>query len=201
MRRSTLLISIDIWHREIRRKNDNDNVLRFCFEIPFARVMPTLDNLNTNVKKYIIYDVSICQDTRISAENSIKSNDEPAIIIERRYTDFRTLYDGLRKDHAPLLAGVQFPKKVLMGNFSSDLIADRSGMFEMFLDHIVASSVLRESMEFLNFLQAKELSKACQLLDERRNEQAVPILENCFRLLNKVSWIANKIKRGAWMRN
>uniref|UniRef100_A0A8W7P897 Uncharacterized protein n=1 Tax=Anopheles coluzzii TaxID=1518534 RepID=A0A8W7P897_ANOCL len=31
-----------------------------------------------------------------------------------------------------------------------------------------------------------ELRNACQLLDERRNELAVPLLENCFRLLNKI---------------
>lgn len=183
LKRKSLLIFIDIWHRTVRRTNNPANNL--CFEIPFARVMPIGDKRSGNDKTHIIYDVSICEDPAAG-----KSNDNPSIIIERRYTDFRTLYDELRKKHASLLVGIQFPKKVLMGNFSSELIADRSGLFEIFLDHIVASSVLRESMEFLTFLQSKELTKACQLLDERRNEQAVPMLENCFRLLNKVRYLS-----------
>lgn len=178
MRSTSILISVDIWHRSSRRlprKIDGNTLLRF--EIPYARVMPT-DTLNTNVKKFVTYDIGICQDLRLIDANPI--------IIERRYTDFRQLYDALRKDHASLLAACQFPKKVMMGNFSTDLIAERSAMFELFLDHVAASTPLRESAEFLHFLQGKELTKACQLLDERRNEQAIPLLENCFRLLNKV---------------
>lgn len=73
-----------------------------------------------------------------------------------------------------------------MGNFSTDLIATRSAAFEAFLDYVVSQPQLRDSPHFLGFLQDTELDRACQLLDERRNELAVPLLENCFRMLNKV---------------
>lgn len=178
MRSTSILISVDIWQRPLRRSSRRVDGNQLRFEIPYARVMPS-DSLNTNVKKFIIYDVSIGQSQTTTADGNPE-------IIERRYTDFRLLYDALRKHHAPLLAGCQFPKKVMMGNFSTDLIAERSAMFELFLDHVAASALLRESPEFLHFLQGKELTKACQLLDERRNEQAIPMLESCFRLLNKV---------------
>lgn len=148
------------------------------FEIPYARVLPP-DNENTTVKKYVVYDLNVRQD-------SLAACDANPVTIERRYTDFLILYDGLRKDHAMLIDRVVFPKKVFMGNFSSDLIAERSAAFEAFLDHVASTPVLRESDHFLKFLQDAELTRACQLLDERRNEQAVPILENCFRLLNKI---------------
>lgn len=131
------------------------------------------------MKKYVVYDLNIRQD-------SLGACDANPVTIERRYTDFLNLYDGLRKDHAALVDRVIFPKKVFIGNFSSDLIAERSSAFETFLDHVVSTPVLRESDHFLKFLQEAELTRACQLLDERRNEQAVPILENCFRLLNKI---------------
>lgn len=142
--------------------------------------MPPTDSAeNSTVKKYVVYDLNIRQD-------SINATDPSPVTIERRYTDFLTLYDTLRKEHATLMSSIIFPKKVFMGNFSSDLIAERSASFEAFLDHVVSSSVLRESPSFLQFLQGAELTRACQFLDERRNEQAVPILEDCFRLSNKI---------------
>lgn len=154
------------------------------FEIPYARVMPP-ENSNTTIKKFVIYDIIIRQDSASSDQNSA--------VIERRYTHFLQLYTNLRKNHPQLMQKVDFPKKALIGNFSGELISERSGAFEQFLDYVAATTELRESPHFLTFLQEIELDQACQLLDERRNEQAVPILENCFRLLNKVSWI--RIKR------
>lgn len=74
-----------------------------------------------------------------------------------------------------------------MGNFSAELIAQRGLAFEEFLDYVIGIPKLKDSTHFLEFLQGDELNRACQLLDERRNELAVPILENIFRLLNKVS--------------
>lgn len=137
------------------------------------------DYRDTNVKKYVVYDVTILHESN-------ECDPHPAT-IERRYRNFLTLYDGLRKDHSQLMSSVVFPRKVLLGNFTSDLVAERSELFEQFLDYVVGKTVLRESPYFLEFLQEIELVRACQLLDERRNEQAVPILENSFRLLNKVN--------------
>lgn len=150
--------------------------------------MPPVDSEPTaTVKKYVVYDLSVRQDM------SSTSDPHPAT-IERRYTNFLELHRALRKDFGQFMdtsgtaMAPPFPKKVLMGNFSRELIAERSAAFEALLDHIVATTPLRESVHFLQFLQGIELKRACQLLDERRNEQAVPILENCFRLLNKVSF-------------
>lgn len=150
------------------------------FEIPYARIMPPINEKeSTTVKRYVAYDLNVRQ------ESSRKTDDTP-VTIERRYTDFLQLHDELRKEHAALMATIPFPKKVFIGNFSSDLIAQRSAAFEAFLDHIVQHSALYEAPCFLHFLQDKELTRACQLLDERRNELAVPILEDSFRLLNKI---------------
>lgn len=140
--------------------------------------MPS-DSTNTSVKKFVVYDIIIRQDQANFEQN--------AAVIERRYTHFLHLYTSLRGDHPQAMQKVDFPKKALIGNFSADLIAERSNAFERFLAYVVATTELRESAHFLAFLQEIELNQACQLLDERRNEQAVPILENCFRLLNKVS--------------
>lgn len=140
---------------------------------------PPNENENSTIKKYVVYDLNIRQD-------STQSTDSNPVAIERRYTDFLKLYDSLRMEFPALMASVPFPKKVFMGNFSSALIAERSAAFESLLDHIMSLTDLRESPSFLEFLRDIELTKACRLLDERRNEMAIPILEDCFRLLNKI---------------
>lgn len=138
------------------------------------------DSTNASVKKFVVYDIIIRQNQAAS--------DQHSAVIERRYTHFLQLYTNLKRDHPQAMQKVfYFPKKAFIGNFSGELISERSGAFEQFLDYVAATAELRESQHFLAFLQEIELDQACQLLDERRNEQAVPILENCFRLLNKVS--------------
>ncbi|XP_058825696.1 sorting nexin-20 isoform X2 [Topomyia yanbarensis] len=171
-----------IWKRPSSRPLPNNDSAELCFEILFARVLSpavAVDGASASGgKKYVVYDVSIRRD---SAEP-----DPNPTSIERRYTHFLKLYDGLRREHSQLVQNVTFPKKVLMGNFSEELIGERSITFESFLDYIVTVPSLRDSEHFLEFLQGDELRKACQLLDERRNEFAVPILENTFRILNKI---------------
>ncbi|XP_053677742.1 sorting nexin-21 [Anopheles nili] len=174
----------DIWQRPMRRPLPSENQVELCFEIPFARVLPLASSgdgisvASNASKKYVIYEVNIRKDG--------PGPDPHPTSIERRYTHFLKLYDGLRKDHQAHLATVSFPKKVLMGNFTAELIGERSAAFENFLDYIVTVPLLRDTEHFLEFLQGEELRNACQLLDERRNELAVPLLENCFRLMNKI---------------
>nr|XP_019533291.2 sorting nexin-21-like isoform X2 [Aedes albopictus] len=177
----------NIWQRPSNRPlPSTDGGVVLCFEIPYARVLPpVVPSVDGSVgvgassgKKYVVYDVSVRQDTSQPDPNPTS--------IERRYTHFLKLYDGLRKEHPLLVQAVSFPKKVLVGNFSAELIGERSMAFESFLDYIVSVPSLRDSDHFLEFLQGDELKRACQLLDERRNEFAVPILENTFRVLNKI---------------
>ncbi|XP_039433081.1 sorting nexin-21 isoform X2 [Culex pipiens pallens] len=202
---STLTIKANvqqgIWQRPSRRPLPTGGNVELCFEIPFARVLPSdpapssdgdaagssgtaatavavTTSSTASGKKYVIYDVNVRLDG--------PEPDPHPTSIERRYTHFLRLYDGLRKQCPQLLQGVAFPKKVLMGNFSAELIGERSAAFESFLDYIVTVPSLRESEHFLEFLQGDELRRACQLLDERRNEFAVPLLESTFRILNKI---------------
>ncbi|XP_055548895.1 sorting nexin-21 isoform X2 [Wyeomyia smithii] len=169
----------NIWQRPSSRPLPTDDGTVLRFEISCARILPPADsNSATGAKKYVVYDVSVRVDS--------KEPDPNPTSIERRYTHFLKLYENLKKEHPTLVQSVVFPKKVLMGNFTAELVGERSAAFENFLDYIISVPSLRDSEHFLEFLQADELSKACQLLDERRNEFAVPILENTFRILNKI---------------
>lgn len=171
-----MLFLLDVWQRETRKPLPKGEGIVTSFEIQFARIFPTEE---INSKKYVVYDVTCRQD------NKELSDANPAT-IERRYTDVLKLYEALKKLNPQLMASVAFPKKRILGNFSSELIAERALAFENLLDYIISLPCLRETEQFLAFLQDEELVKACRLLDERRNEVAVPILENIFQLVNKV---------------
>lgn len=106
--------------------------------------------------------------------------------IERRYTHFYNLHNGLKSEFPQLMASVSFPKKVLLGNFDNKLISDRSTGFEALLKYISTESKLRNSSALLKFLQDIELEKAKAILEKKQFSEAYPLLESNFRLLNKV---------------
>lgn len=168
-----------VWERatsaEYKPTTDGSTVLRF--DILLAHIMPP-DGEDVKIKRFVVYELTVKQD-------GATEDTQPAK-IERRYTDFRELYLGLKRQHPAEMANKYFPAKVLMGNFKSELIGERSAAFEAFLTYVASQAMLRDSEYFLRFLQHDELTRACQFLDERRNEMAIPILENCFRLLNKI---------------
>lgn len=167
-----------VWKRPERRLlNGKDGQYIVRFEVTSARILP-IDN-NTNVKKYVLYTIHL----RMDGGNI---EDKEDAYIGRRYTELLNLYENLKKENLLLVQNVIFPRKRLTGNFSESLIAERSVAFEAFLDYIVTVPALRDSPFFLEFIQGEELKKACVFLDERRQEQAIPILENCFRVLNKI---------------
>ncbi|XP_023298209.2 sorting nexin-21 isoform X4 [Lucilia cuprina] len=170
----------ELWERPVNYKkiempSDGSPLLRF--EILSACIMPP-EGEDPKVKRYVVYGLTLRLDT-------IASIDPVPARIQRRYTDFRELYNSLKQLYPKEMLNIEFPNKVLVGNFSSNLIAERGAAFEKLLTHISRNSVLRNTSTFLDFLQNEELTKACQLLDER-NDACIPILENTFILLNKV---------------
>ncbi|XP_013182900.2 sorting nexin-20 [Amyelois transitella] len=106
--------------------------------------------------------------------------------VERRYTNFLELYNGLRKEYPSLLSGVSFPRKMMVGNFDPDLISSRCSAFESLLELIASESRLRESPAAITFFQDTELNEAKRLIHEEKYDKALSILETSFKLLNKV---------------
>lgn len=58
-------------------------------------------------KKHVVYTLQVRHITT--------RDDASPAILERRYTDFLNLYNGLRAEQPQLMASVPFPKKVLIG--------------------------------------------------------------------------------------
>ncbi|XP_060517274.1 sorting nexin-21 isoform X2 [Cylas formicarius] len=142
------------------------------FEIISTRIAEDSD------KKYVIYTLQV---------RFISGTDDPnPSVIDRRYTDFLNLYNSLKRDYPSLMANVTFPKKVLTGNFDSELISQRSTYFESLLKHVCVESKLRTSAPLTIFMQEPELTKAKELLAKCEFDAAQKLLEENFKLLNKV---------------
>ncbi|CAH1183596.1 unnamed protein product [Phaedon cochleariae] len=129
-------------------------------------------------KKYVIYTLQI----RFIAG----VDDANPSIIQRRYTHFLDLYNGLKKEHPNLMTNISFPNKALFGNFDNDLITTRSTEFESLMKYIGSESQLKNSNSLRNFLQDIELKVAMELLQAKDYPLAYPLLENILKLLNKV---------------
>lgn len=136
--------------------------------------------IDTHIKTFILQAYTL-----MIRKDGSQMDLDPAV-IERRYSDFLELYESLRKEYPSLTAGVQFPRKVLLGNFGPGVILARSSGFEEFLEHIGNNQRLRESSSFSIFVQGREFTEAKQWMEKQNYEQALPLLENIFRLLNKL---------------
>ncbi|XP_069691976.1 sorting nexin-21 isoform X3 [Periplaneta americana] len=143
------------------------------FEVVSAR---TVDQ--SKEKKHVAYTVMVRKD-------GIQPDPNPAV-IERRYSDFLELYESLRREFPSLMTGVTFPKKVIIGNFAPGVISERSAGFEALLEHLTTEEKLRESACLASFLQGREQREAHEWMKAKRYDQAIPLLENSFRLLNKL---------------
>lgn len=57
-----------------------------------------------NEKKFVAYTLQVRQD--------VTKLDPDPVTVERRYTHFLDLFNGLRKEHSDLLNTITFPRKV-----------------------------------------------------------------------------------------
>lgn len=72
------------------------------FEIVSSRTVEGLEN----EKKFVAYMLQVRQD------NESRLFDPDPANVERRYTHFLDLYNGLKKDFPLLLSSLSFPRKV-----------------------------------------------------------------------------------------
>lgn len=108
-------------------------------------------------KKYVNYTILI---------KTAPGLDNHPAVIERRFSDFLLLYQGLKRHEAYARVVdkyVTFPKKIYMGNFSLAKIAERSVEFTRLLSLCMSRTNLLWSVPFVSFLIDKELKEAHRL--------------------------------------
>lgn len=150
---------------------------RVTFEIISARTVTT--GSPSGVKnRHVSYTIIIKRCPGLESQPGV---------IERRYTEFSSLYMGLMKRFPILLKDFIFPKKTLVGNFSSQIIRERSFAFQSLLTYCLSVDELRTSRPFIDFLHAKEMMEVRRALKSRNFEDAGNILENCYFIQEKIT--------------
>ncbi|XP_047042283.1 sorting nexin-20 [Helicoverpa zea] len=160
------------------------------FEIVSSRIVEGFEN----EKKFVAYMLQVTQ-----ASESRVMDPDPAN-VERRYTHFLDLYNGLKKEFPALVGGLSFPRKIVMGNFDPILIANRCAAFNSLLDLVASESRLRDSPAAITFFQDIELNEAKRLINNGSFDQALSVLETSFKLLNKVYTDRSRVVLGALCR-
>lgn len=120
------------------------------FEIVSSR---TVEGAETE-KKFVAYMLQVRQDNK---ESTVYDPD-PAN-VERRYTHFLDLYNGLKRDYPTLLSNLSFPRKVckLIRLFT---YTGRERLFSLFVLH----EVIRILLMFYDFYFHLQIILLLQLL-------------------------------------
>lgn len=115
--------------------------------------------------------------------------DKNPAVIERRFSDFLLLYQGLKSQESTAKLvdqHVTFPKKVYLGNFSLTNIAERSIEFSRLLNLCVTNDHLLRSIPFITFLMDKELKEAHRLSTCGDPDDVQALLETAHNIEQKL---------------
>ena len=131
-------------------------------------------------KKFVSYTILI---------KTIPGLDKHPAVIERRFSDFFDLYQGLmnQKSYADIIEkSVTFPKKVYMGNYSFEKIAERSIEFTKLLHLCISNKSLLWSEPFVSFLFDKEIKEAHNLSLSGDLDDVQALIENAYYIEQKL---------------
>lgn len=145
----------------------------------------TVNNANsatplTTSKRFVNYTLLI---------KTVPKLDKNPTVIERRFSDFSTLYQSIKsiQSLSHLLGnGFNFPKKVIVGNFSFPNIADRSKEFARLLKLCMDQDELLHSAPFVSFLLDKELKEAHTIITTADPEDVLTLIETAYRIETKI---------------
>ncbi|EPY82139.1 sorting nexin-20 [Camelus ferus] len=115
------------------------------------------------------------------------SFDSNKAILERRYSDFERLQKKLLKTFREEIEDVVFPKKLLVGNFTEEMISERKLALKEYLRLLYAIRCVRRSREFIDFLTRPELKEAFGCLRAGQYAKALDILVRVVPLQEKLT--------------
>lgn len=113
--------------------------------------------------KYVKYIVIVMEVPKMDCDRAI---------IERRFSEFSKLHNGLKKECPKTVANVPFPsKKFFSRNFDDTLIEERSRKLEKYLRYVYHQPGVPETKAFRKFFYRPHLKEATQRLkcEEYRN--------------------------------
>lgn len=134
-----------------------------------------------------MYDLVYCMQAYSIVIALVGAADPAPVVLSRRYSNFEQLYKRLCRRFSNLSRQVDFPEKVLLGNFKQNTISDRSRRFEQFLHALSEIDSVRISAEFADFFYGSKLQEAHNALSQGSHRQALPILQDLWHVAQKIA--------------
>ncbi|KAL3860769.1 hypothetical protein ACJMK2_010840 [Sinanodonta woodiana] len=135
------------------------------------------DIVKREKSSFVMYKILILRDGIL---------DKEPCMIERRYSDLEKLNSSLSKKYPKIMRNVAFPKKLVIGNFTNETIAQRSRAFEQFLYHLEGLDSMRFTEEFAEFFYLKQLKAAYKLICDEKYLEAVDLIQKCLPIQEKI---------------
>uniref|UniRef100_A0A8C5Q743 Sorting nexin 20 n=2 Tax=Leptobrachium leishanense TaxID=445787 RepID=A0A8C5Q743_9ANUR len=155
----------------LKEKHERKPV-KLLFEIPSTRIAEDF------LSKFVLYQIVII---------STGSFDENKAFIERRYSDFETLHRDLLKDFKGEMEDVLFPKKILIGNLTTELISKRILALKDYLTELYMISCVRKSKKFLEFFIKPEVEEGYGCVRGGKYGRAMEIFQQVVCLQEKLT--------------
>ncbi|KAM4614262.1 sorting nexin-20 [Discoglossus pictus] len=156
------------WKEERRHRKP----VKLLFEIQSTRIAEDF------LSKYVMYKIVIIQ---------TGSFDESKVSIERRYSEFEKLHRNLLKDFKDEMEDIIFPKKVLMGNLTEEMISKRILSLKDYLSELNAIKCIRKSKKYIDFFINPEFEEGYSCLRGGQYGKALEIFQNVVQLQEKLT--------------
>lgn len=114
------------------------------------------------------------------------SFDSRRVSVERRYNDFSIFHHKLLQEFDEELEDVVLPRKVLTGNFSPEIIAERRLSLQDYLAKLYATRCVRHSPHFPEFFTEQEQKRAHSLLRAGQFRPALDQLQMVLEIQEKL---------------
>ncbi|CAN2389558.1 Sorting nexin 20 [Pristimantis euphronides] len=129
------------------------------------------------LSKFVMYQIVIIK---------TGSFDEKKVFIERRYSNFEQLHRNLLKDFKEEMEDVVFPKKVLMGNLTEEMISKRMIALRDYLEELYAIRCVRKSQKYIEFFIEPELEEGYSCIRGGQYSTAMGIFQQVIYLQEKL---------------
>ncbi|XP_042339225.1 sorting nexin-20-like, partial [Plectropomus leopardus] len=114
------------------------------------------------------------------------SFDSHRVSVERRYSDFSRFHHKLQEEFSEELEEVALPRKLLSGNFSPEIIAERRLALQDYLAKLYGVRCIRHSPHFPTFFTEQEQRRAHGLLRAGQFRPAAEQLQKVFEVEEKL---------------
>ncbi|XP_063801394.1 sorting nexin-20 [Pseudophryne corroboree] len=155
-----------------KKEKHEGKPVKLLFEIQSTRIAEDF------LSKFVVYQIVIIK---------TGSFDGTKAFIERRYSDFERLHRNLLKDFQDDMEDVLFPKKVLMGNLTQEMINKRMLALKYYLEELYAIRCVRKSRKFIDFFIHPELEDGYSCVRGGQYGKAIETFQQVVYLQEKLA--------------